>query len=64
MKKNVLSKLLMLVVLSAFLMSSGCDFKKVVINHDGKTIEISVNALDAHLDHDGDYVKWWILPSK
>jgi hypothetical protein len=54
MKKNVLSKLLMLVVLSAFLMSSGCEYKKVRILHNGKVIQVSVNAYDAHKDHHGD----------
>ncbi len=54
MRKNVISKLLMLVVLSAFLMSSGCEYKKVYILHNGKVIQVSVNAKDTHMNHDGD----------
>ena len=60
MKKNVLSKLLMLFAVSLFLMAFNC--KKVVVNHNGKDIEVSVNALQAHLDH-GDCIVWEI-PSK
>ena len=61
MKKNVFSKLLMLFSLSLFLMAFTC--KKVVINHNGKNMEVSTNALEAHMDHEGDYIVWEI-PSK
>ncbi len=56
MKKNVLSKVVMLVVGSFLFMAFECqpEAKKCVILHNGHEITISVNALDAHMDHHDD----------
>jgi hypothetical protein len=52
----------MRIVLSGFLMASYCvppGVKKCVIEHNGKEITISVNALHTHLDQPGDeFVDW------